>query len=64
LQFAKSRIDKTRKNINKRANRRIAEKKNENSTFLFNGRALNFGIFAIISSSSSALLFTLAGRIR
>ena len=31
-------------------------------TFLFNGRALNLGIFAIISSSSSAELFTFTGR--
>ena len=33
-------------------------------TFLFTGRALNLGIFANISSSSSALLFTLTGRAR
>lgn len=33
-------------------------------TFLFSGRALNFGILAIISSSSSAVLFTLMERTR
>lgn len=31
-------------------------------TFLFSGLALNFGILAIISSSSSAELFTLVVR--
>ena len=33
-------------------------------TFLFSGRALNLGILAIISSSSSAVLFTLTERTR
>lgn len=37
-------------------------KQAENSAFLFSGRALNFGILAIISSSSSAVLLTLTER--
>lgn len=36
----------------------------EKQTFLFTGRAVNLGIFAIISSSISAELFTLMARTR
>ena len=74
LQFAKSKIEqqlgrrKEKKNTHinlEQIEQKSGRRKEEwNNTFLFNGRALNFGILAIISSSSSALLFTLAGRIR
>lgn len=42
----------------------LKEKKKKSITFLLNGRALNLGILDIISSSSSAELFTLTERTR